>query len=874
MDIEQAIYTYVKVSYDTRTTGFGFYSMTKGMELLLAKSRELRALTSSYTAPRDTPSAEENDPAAEEKWAAEHHPIAFGYTFIKAGAKRLAVMTYGKDLGRDLGAIPQPGNFLLNTVVFDLEKLNGCPYEYYGSREVFYDIDRSFFADADDEPAPMLKKPAALTFGRTAPSVGEVCGFVSSGGRSAQFISMLGAVMDIADGAGVKRLIVCDAKENMIKWIAALSIVYPAAIAAELTFKTYSFLGNSREGTVPIYDDVIFCGVYTPTVNGDAAFGNATNYDFSSEWVKRGSAVVDTEQNSAYKPKSRQTYFTDLVKECIGTGDIFPLERYREFITDKTSCRTLGHDYARGFAYYNICVLKNKEGMRNIADAMAFAKKYMDENAVMELLAFAYGCMDGCGCDCGADDVFFGPLAEITRESVKEGVITNSYAADKYMKRLMKCFRSNEIVHEDYRAKKNVAAEFLNKSGSSFDRAFVETMTTNGIMKLISAPCKHWKLKETAACLGGLMAEHYTEELGNLFSALGIRLISAEKTDRQELIASLMRRLKDDIGKAVFLEEMYRVFTDEASVRADLAGCMAELYTELDDVTLCGTLGAGELYRMLEKSCAGANGARGLTLIYAVFLLSRENGGLSEERLTELIDDYFNIAADLYGLYRFGETAGERLLEMIASADDPTGMMIGELANAAAVFYIVHYAEETDESRMVFEPETLRYLCFEGADNEEMDECGEIVGKAFARRSIKLGKAVDVRFDVFIDCEDPENDRVVARLFMVWMREIAASGERRSAALFAQVLAMAASVHRLDGGAIGTILAESDIAPSEIESYLQSDTVMNYLNETGSWDSALRAYFNGLMHRIEEAYTEIRPKKGFGMFKRSGKKKK
>ena len=126
MDIEQAIYTYVKVRYDTRTAGFGFYSLTAGMELLLSKSRELRALVSSYIPPRNSDiwlAAEETDPAVrdaeEERRITEHHPISFGYTIVNAGSRRLAVMTYGKNLGRDLAPVPQEGNCLVNTVVLE-----------------------------------------------------------------------------------------------------------------------------------------------------------------------------------------------------------------------------------------------------------------------------------------------------------------------------------------------------------------------------------------------------------------------------------------------------------------------------------------------------------------------------------------------------------------------------------------------------------------------------------------------------------------------------------------------------------------------------------------------------------------------------------
>ena len=899
MQIEQAIYTHVKVRRDTHTMGFGYYSMTSGMKHLLAESRELKALSCGYIAPRNTEcwwETEEHDPAKRDEIEADriaaHHPLSFGYSLFKTGTcpqagtnpqvganpqvgggKTLAAMTYGKNLGRDLSPLTRDGNILVNTIVLPPESLNGYPYEYYGSREVFYDIDRSFFANADDEPAPDLHNPLSLSFGRNAPTHDDVAAFIEQGeGRTEQLLAMLGALMDIADGGKVKRLLVCDNKDNMINWIAALSLIYPVEIAAGFTFRTYSFLGGTPDDPAPVYDDVMFCGVYTPTVNGDTFTGKATNYDFATEWVNNTSAIVDIEQNSCYSYKNNQPYFMMFVEGAF-TTDIRMLEKYQDFIMLETSCRTLGHDYAKGYSFYAISRLKNMQSLKYLSDAVEFAEKYMSEKALKELLSIAFTRMNECGC--GGDEVFFGQLADITRKCVRRGVIERSAAAEAYMSRLMKCYAGDEIMHDEYLEKKAVASEFLKAAGSSFDAAFVGTIKPEGIMKMVTAPCKRWKLKEAAKCVGGVMATNYTDELANVFMALGIRLISSEKKDRSGLIASLIGKFDDSPSKIVFLEEMYCIFNDEADICGDLAGCMAELYMKDSDETFGGILQGGELYDMLNGCLSSASGARGLLMIYAVFRLSKDNGGLSEERLTAMIDAYFGIASELYGCYGFDSTTGIRLLEMIAASEDPLEVMNGGLGNAAAVFYIDYYAEEPDIGNMLFEPEQLKYLNFENASAEDVETCAEIVGKAFARRSIILGSAVNVRFAVFVDCEDPGNTKFAAKFFMVWMREIAASEDRKSAHLFGQVLAMAAADHRVDCAAIGNILAESEITPGEIEGVLESSTVTKYLHDTGSLDNALHAYFTGLMIKIGDIYDAAHPKKRLGKFKdKFGNKKK
>ena len=97
-----------------------------------------------------------------------------GRTAADAGGKELAALTFGRNLGRDLSPLTRDGNILVNTLVLPADELEGYPYEYCGSRELFVDFERSFFLNAPDEPAPFLTPPASITPGDAAPTAEDI----------------------------------------------------------------------------------------------------------------------------------------------------------------------------------------------------------------------------------------------------------------------------------------------------------------------------------------------------------------------------------------------------------------------------------------------------------------------------------------------------------------------------------------------------------------------------------------------------------------------------------------------------------------------------------------------------------------------------
>ena len=99
----------------------------------------------------------------------EHHPVSFGYRLFDRADGRIAALTFGKNMGRDLSPLTRDGNILVNTLAVTGDELDRYPYEYYGSSELFLDLERDYFLDAGDSPAPDLPDIASIGRG-CAPS--------------------------------------------------------------------------------------------------------------------------------------------------------------------------------------------------------------------------------------------------------------------------------------------------------------------------------------------------------------------------------------------------------------------------------------------------------------------------------------------------------------------------------------------------------------------------------------------------------------------------------------------------------------------------------------------------------------------------------
>ena len=909
MSIEQAIYTHTKVRRDTRSTGFGFYSLTAGMEQLLETDRRLSAAATDFLAPRNSEiwwEQEEQDAAKrdelESERIAEHHPVTFAYRLFGTEEKRLAALSFGKNLGRDLSPLTRDGNILVNTLVADPAKLDCYPYEYCGSTALFLDCGRDFFLNAGDEPAPDLPNPTEIPRG-SAPDEDEVAEFLAEDDRLPQLRSMLGALMKINDGGRLKRLMICDRKENIIYWIAALSLVYPRETAKALTFGTYSFLGGNPDDFSPVYPDVMVCGVYTPTVNGDPASRRATNYDPQKEQANPETALFDFEQGVFYEAEDEHPYFGVFIESAFET-DMRLLHGYRDFIAENTTCRTLGSGYAEGYGYYTITRLKNEYSMRYIADAVSFAKKHMNAEAMRQLLDIAFSC--GFGSE--EADRLFGGVLEAAGIAADEGYISHEELAESSAGCLLNKFRSEDTMRDSYFALKDQLTSALGRQGASLEKAFIGGLTADELNAFCTAPCKRWRLAELAGMISKILTrsgEPVSFESGRLeriLLRLGRRLVISEKNDRCGLMEALLDGLGGEQG-VKYLCAVFRSFADKPEIRSELTGALTGLFLKARNESLSELISLAEREGVLEQTIAqvtelaseklgaeecaelfasllkaadgrldgcfdsfmnalrGFGGERPLPEnIYSLFLFARDAEKLAEADIGSLARDYFAAAAEGFGRYSIDDETGQRLLEMTAAAPDVSGILASdpELASAEAMIFARVFAEEPDISAMYPTPDLLPFIDFGDMTEAERYECVREAGNAFCRRSIMLHSALAVEYKYFLDTEDRRGDKVAADIFAAWAEELAVIRPPECLKLIGQTIAMSSPFMR-GGLLLGNILYERGITPDEIKPYVFDKECLTYIGS-----AVALSQLEKLMDDVTAVYNSRAVKSPFG----------
>ena len=174
-------------------------------------------------------------------------PQSFIYRNLENGCRAFALNTY---LGRDyMGSAGRFGNHLSHVIVTEPGERLTYPCEYYGSAML---RERMSFEEVNNPEKPALLPELRLEKGRRI-DIDEVIGFLDEGGRTEIFKDMFCAML--AFESRRKRLVICDERENIIMWIAALEYALPLKNALGIDFSTYDYdpsLSASRIcGVVP-----------------------------------------------------------------------------------------------------------------------------------------------------------------------------------------------------------------------------------------------------------------------------------------------------------------------------------------------------------------------------------------------------------------------------------------------------------------------------------------------------------------------------------------------------------------------------------------------------------------------------------------------
>ena len=177
----------------------------------------------------------------------------FGYWTAECNGTKKACFVYGKDMGHDWSEA-RIGAAYHSSVVCDLADIKKPPIFYCSSPSVCCEIERAaFFPEAGELRKPgLLKNTMDLddeNAGLSVPCQGgfepidltDISHFVRSDGRYEILKNMLTAVMNAKDGVAKSHLLIADEKENILMWIASLSVIFPLECVKNLSFCTYEY---------------------------------------------------------------------------------------------------------------------------------------------------------------------------------------------------------------------------------------------------------------------------------------------------------------------------------------------------------------------------------------------------------------------------------------------------------------------------------------------------------------------------------------------------------------------------------------------------------------------------------------------------------
>jgi hypothetical protein len=222
MSKHQIIYTSCKRGIDGISDGQQIYSYNEAFR----KDSQINSL---FT--YQTPSLPSGVTMTEA--TAKTMPQSFTYRRLSDTQCAIVLNTY---LGRDyMGETGRFGNHLSHVIICDDNEFSGYPCEFYGSGILRGKMDFNEVNSSERPPylpEPELKKGQVVT-----PE--KISGFLSENNRMEPYKKMLAAMLSFETQK--KRVVICDAPENIIMWIAALHYSLPLAIALNINFTTYEY---------------------------------------------------------------------------------------------------------------------------------------------------------------------------------------------------------------------------------------------------------------------------------------------------------------------------------------------------------------------------------------------------------------------------------------------------------------------------------------------------------------------------------------------------------------------------------------------------------------------------------------------------------
>lgn len=402
--MKRAIYTYCLQRYDEIGSGWGFFSYSDGLiDLFVDRNQFEEQLGSQvYKRPNNknvwltVPFTDNPETYAKEQEAINrYHPELFSFRTVHTKAGEYSCLAYARNLGREIKNANRPSNQVVYSLIGSCDEITDYPCFYAGNEE-FKSYSREYFKSKQEKAAPLEEMSPCAGKLITRESVHR---FLQEDEERVEDLIILFYTL-INEQSGRKRpILICDQKENIIYWIAAVTLLFPLEIAKKIEFSTYDYLDSSDQVISRLFP---LCGVYSPTAN-DAPESRATNYDLDQLQNNENIVLFDIE--CVIKPSVTTNEFESIIREfCKGNEE--PLYNYHRYIMSNTSYRKFDINYTffcstednqfKVFQYFNRDIQKemfdriypslydSSESDENITQAINVTLLSMKNNVISE----------------------------------------------------------------------------------------------------------------------------------------------------------------------------------------------------------------------------------------------------------------------------------------------------------------------------------------------------------------------------------------------------------------------------------------------------------------------------------------------------------
>lgn len=324
----QIITTSSRTNVENSGPGEKAYTYTKGFGELRANP-EYDVLLK-YRYPSDP------NPSAPIEDIIQYMPKSFIFRCLANGMYAFAYNAYsGYDYRGERGA--RRGNILKHAIVCEKEDVTHYPCEYFKS-SIFCEYISHEQLNSEDPP-DYMPEPDIIP-GDTI-SIDSVKTFLCSDESREEIFKKLVSALIHLSSSNKKRIVICDDKENIIFWIAAVEYVFPIETAKSIEFNTYVY--DPKDSKNPI-----ICGV----------FPNGTDYESADIELNHQAYLFDLKKNIIPDVPIDDSFYSFIAEGlCAEYPESYNIIlEFHDFLNGLNGV-SVSDNFSGSYSYYNLLTL-------------------------------------------------------------------------------------------------------------------------------------------------------------------------------------------------------------------------------------------------------------------------------------------------------------------------------------------------------------------------------------------------------------------------------------------------------------------------------------------------------------------------------------